>query len=116
MKNLIRAEIETLNKTIEECKEKLSANYIHNFGWGYPEKQLRAELKKVELEEFLSFIEESPERGKEWLDYNIQYKTRELLDGDYTNNSTNQFANIKFTAKKEVMAELLKLYTKWNSK
>ena len=110
VKSNIEYKLQDLEIKIESAKSKLESDFMYNFQWGYCEELYMLMGIKRKLTIMLSFIEENPEKAIECLQYNIEYATKNLLDGKFLGSSSSRFHNLAHTYDKEIECDMIKTY------
>lgn len=99
-----------VEKNISDYKKKLDDNYCHAFLWNYHES-LYVEIEvKQSIGNLLDFMEQEPERTREWLDHNINLIEKRLLHNNLTESSTSRGARIGYELTLKADQELRLFY------
>lgn len=109
------AELNRTSKVIEEIEKKFKQNYFNAFEWN-SEQLFKSKYKEKQLQGFLKFITEQPERTLEWLEHNVKTIQERLMRGDLQGRSTSIFANLVHVFEREADCELAGFYNtyiKW---
>ena len=109
----VQQEIEEQERDAKKSQDKLNENFLYNFEWSYSESLFKSLYIKAYLNDFVTFINKDPERGMEWIKFNIQRLTSDLLRGSVQNNSTSAYSNLVHTYKRECAQYLLELFERY---
>ncbi len=113
IKEYIEDEIKDCEIVAKKAMNRINTNFNYAFENGYCEDLFKNNLIKSNLDGLLEFILNQPERIEEWLLFNIEGITMDLLDRRLQGRSTSEFANLTHTYELECKQHLHKLYSKW---
>lgn len=86
--------------SFDKMQVELNNNFIGQFGWVI-EDMLLDQLHIKRLTHMLYFFNEEPGRIQEWLEYNVEYSTRSIMQGGFVGRSTSRASNMVHELEKE---------------
>lgn len=112
LKETIESMIEKQEQKIIDAKSKMDESFQHSFEWGYPAIIYEANHKLRHYEYVLKFLNQGQDAQFfiSYLKENIASIERELLDGSFSQNSSNVYSNLAYSIKKEAVCDIRKIY------